>query len=170
MLFEERWRTNLVRSKKEILLLQALEAAALSQGFDLVDIERAGQGKNPVLRVYLNREGGLTLDVLAAANIWVSEVVEALDPFAGSYTLEVSSPGIDRPLRTLAHFEAAIGEEVVITLEKQKESDPKAQPRLTYTGIVAGVEREKQLIQLQVEGTLHELDATQIKKARVRSR
>ncbi|MDR1358002.1 MAG: hypothetical protein LBJ48_01405, partial [Coriobacteriales bacterium] len=141
--------------------MEALEAAASSQGFELVDLEQAGSGRNALLRVYIDKPEGLCLDDVASANAWVAEVVEALDPYKGSYTLEVSSPGIDRPLRTLAHFEQAIGQEATITLDgapnpedtrakessapRQKgSSDKNARPRLRYTGVITGVEPEKQ--------------------------
>jgi ribosome maturation factor RimP len=167
-----------VRSKKEQKLLEKLEAAAVLHGFDLVDIERAGSGRNSLLRVFVDREKGLTLDDVAAANTWVAEVVEQLDPYAGSYTLEVSSPGIDRPLRTLRHFEQAVGEEVSITLEtqaggKDTENDGlagSAKPRLKYTGVIAELDPERALIRLEANGVMHELDIARIKKARVKGR
>jgi len=106
-----------MRSKKEQQLLERLEEAAATRGFDLVDIECTGSGRTAVVRVYLNRPEGLTLDAVAGANEWISEVVESVDPFKGSYTLEVSSPGVNRSLRTLEHFVQAVGEEVSISLD-----------------------------------------------------
>ena len=167
-------------------MLEALEAAASAQGFDLVDIEQTGSGRNALLRVYINKDEGLNLDEVASANAWVAKVVEELDPYKGSYTLEVSSPGIDKPLRTLAHFEKAVGEEAVITLESAQavqgethkdtqDASPKAQannskPRLKYTGKLVAVDQEKQLISLEAEGVAHQLPYGQIKKARTKGR
>jgi len=163
-----------MRSKKEIQLLQALEAAACSEGFDLVDLEFAGSGKSTVLRIYIDKAEGLTLDEIALANAWISQVVEDLDPCKGSYMLEVSSPGIDRPLRTWEHFVRALGEEVVITLESsfvsRSDLEGEEHPRLKYTGIITHVDSDKLLITLEAEGVLHTLDFTQIKKARTKGR
>jgi len=163
-----------MRSKKEVQLLEALEVAAAAQGFDLVDLEFAGSGKSTVLRVYINKDEGLTIDGIAGANAWISEVVERLDPYKGSYTLEVSSPGIDRPLRTWRHFERALGEEAVITLESNQASRPGEgkdnKPRLKYTGIITSVDPEKMLITLEADGVQHTLEFNQIRKAKIKGR
>lgn len=175
-----------VRSKKEQRLLTALEAAACSHGFDLVDLEQTGSGNNTLLRVYIDKPGSLTLDDIASANTWVAEVVEALDPYKGSYTLEVSSPGIDRPLRVLAHFEKAIGEEAVVSLDaasaasealagdeagRGSEDKPgQGRPRLRYTGTIVAVDTERQLVMLEADGHVHALEFAHIKKARVKGR
>jgi len=162
-----------MRSKKEVQLLEALEAAAAAQGFDLVDLEFAGSGKSTVLRVYINKADGLNLDEIAGANTWISEVVEELDPCKASYRLEVSSPGIDRPLRTWQHFERALGEEAVITLESNQVSPAGAEnenKRLKYTGIICGVDSDKLLVTLEAEGVTHTLQFNQIKKAKIKGR
>jgi len=165
-----------VRSKKEIQLLEALEAAACVQGFDLVDLEFAGSGRSALLRVYVDKEDGLTLDEVADANTWISQVVEELDPYKGSYTLEVSSPGIDRPLRTWKHFEHAVGEEAVVTLESalvpraEQDHESTSKPRLKFTGCITGVDSDKLLITLEADGVTHTLEFKQIKKARIKGR
>ena len=79
---------------------------------DLYDIEVAG----PVLKVVVDRPGGLDLDVLADATRAVSRALDEADPIAGAYTLEVSSPGLERRLRTPRHFARAVGETVKVKL------------------------------------------------------
>jgi ribosome maturation factor RimP len=79
---------------------------------DLYDIEVAG----PVLKVVVDRPAGLDLDVLADATRAVSRALDDVDPIAGAYTLEVSSPGLERRLRTPRHFARAVGESVKIKL------------------------------------------------------
>ena len=79
---------------------------------DLYDVEVAG----PVLRVVVDRPAGLDLDVLADATRAVSRALDEADPIAGAYTLEVSSPGLERRLRTPRHFARAVGETVRIKL------------------------------------------------------
>jgi len=163
-----------MKSNKEIQLLQALEEAACSQGFDLVDLEFAGAGQSTILRIYIDKAEGLTLDDLAGANVWISEVVEELDPCKGSYMLEVSSPGIDRPLRTWAHFERALGQEAVISLESslvaQTELGSQSKPRLKYTGLITGLDPGKQLITLEKDEVVFTIQFSQIKKARIKGR
>ncbi len=91
-------------------LTDALSPLLASIGLDLVDLEvTAG-----IVRVTVDREGGIDLDALAAANKAVSAELDQLDPLPGRYTLEVSSPGVERRLRTPAHFARAIGETVTV--------------------------------------------------------
>ena len=63
------------------------------------------------------QKGSISFDELAASQAWISDELDVLDPFSGSYTLEVSSPGIDRPLRTPAHFNAYKGKIAVLKLK-----------------------------------------------------
>jgi ribosome maturation factor RimP len=77
---------------------------------DLYDLEMAG----PVLKVVVDKAGGLDLQALSDATRAVSRALDEADPIAGTYTLEVTSPGLERVLRTPAHFAGAVGETVKI--------------------------------------------------------
>jgi ribosome maturation factor RimP len=77
---------------------------------DLYDVEHAGG----VLRVVVEREGGLDLDALSDVTRAVSRALDEADPLTGRYTLEVTSPGLERTLRTPEHFAGAVGETVKI--------------------------------------------------------
>lgn len=79
---------------------------------DLYDVEVAG----PVLKVVVDRPAGLDLQVLSDATRAVSRALDEADPIAGTYTLEVTSPGLERRLRTPAHFARAVGETVKVKL------------------------------------------------------
>jgi ribosome maturation factor RimP len=79
-------------------------------GLDLYDLEHAGG----VLRVVVDRPGGVDLDTLALVTRLVSRELDHADPIPGRYTLEVSSPGLERALRTPAHFAAALGQDVAV--------------------------------------------------------
>lgn len=79
---------------------------------DLYDVEMAG----PVLKVVVDRPGGLDLDLLSDATRAVSRALDEADPIAGAYTLEVTSPGLERTLRTPQHFAWAVGETVKVKL------------------------------------------------------
>jgi len=91
-------------------LTDAVAPLLASIGLDLVDLEvTAG-----IVRVTVDRAGGVDLDALASANKAVSAALDQLDPIPGRYTLEVSSPGVERRLRTPDHFARAVGETVTV--------------------------------------------------------
>jgi ribosome maturation factor RimP len=81
-------------------------------GLELVDVELSGA----TVRVTVDRDGGIDLDGLAEANRAVSGALDRLDPIPGRYTLEVSSPGLERRLRRPEHFARALGETVSVRL------------------------------------------------------
>jgi ribosome maturation factor RimP len=93
-------------------LSDALTSLLAPMDLELIDLQiNAG-----LVRVTVDRPGGVDLDTLAEANRAVSAALDELDPVAGRYRLEVSSPGVERPLRSPAHFARAIGETVVVRL------------------------------------------------------
>lgn len=106
--------------KNEEQILAALELGAAEQGVDIVAVEISGPASHPTLRVRLDVEDGTAdMERIAAATPWVSGVVEELDPFPGSYELEVSSPGLDRPLRRAKDFVRFVGETVDVRLARE---------------------------------------------------
>ena len=100
-------------------ILARLEKVAEDHGVDVVDVEVVGATKAPCVRVRIDwadeARGPISLDDVAAQTGWVSDELDALDPFPGSFTLEVSSPGLDRPLRRERDFERFRGETVALT-------------------------------------------------------
>lgn len=98
-------------------IAQALAPVVSELGLDLYDVDVSGSGRARILRVMIDREGGVDLDAIAAATQAVSPLLDAppLDAvIAGPYALEVSSPGLERPLRTPAHFARAVGETISV--------------------------------------------------------
>jgi ribosome maturation factor RimP len=87
-------------------------------GLDLYDVEFV----SGTLNVVVNRAGGVDLESLTKANRTISEWLDANDPIAGRYTLDVSSPGLERRLRTATHFRSAVGE--VVTLREVRGAEP----------------------------------------------
>jgi ribosome maturation factor RimP len=81
-----------------------------AQGLDLVDVEHHGNE----LTVFVDREGGVDFDALTEATRAVSVALDEIDPIPGRYTLSVSSPGLERRLRTPGHFARAIGEAITV--------------------------------------------------------
>jgi ribosome maturation factor RimP len=80
------------------------------RGLDLYDVEQ----HQASLRVLVNRQGGIDIDTLAELSRAVSRALDEADPVSGKYTLEVSSPGLERPLRRPDHFAGAVGELITV--------------------------------------------------------
>lgn len=100
--------------KLESLLEPILE----DKGLILVDLELKGVGKRKILRVYIDKPGGVTIKDCEEVSREYSVLLDVEDPIEGSYILEVSSPGIDRELRKEREFKWALGKEVIVnTLE-----------------------------------------------------
>ena len=140
-------------------LTALIEPAAAENGFELVAVETTGGKGMPVIRVLLDCEGGITLDAVASANLWVSEILDAEDPFNGAYTLELSSPGIDRPLTKRADYERFVGENVHLKTtagEKHK----------SWHGVLLGMEGDD--VVLDVDGQRVKVPYETVQKARLK--
>lgn len=100
-------------------LIELLEPAAAEHGFELVDIALKGDHAHPTVAVFLDTLGdeAVSLDLLCEANVWIDEILDQAEAFEDAYVLEVSSPGIERPLRTQADFAAHVGKRVVLKRE-----------------------------------------------------
>ncbi|HEX3794588.1 MAG TPA: ribosome maturation factor RimP [Acidimicrobiales bacterium] len=98
-------------------LADALAPLLEAQNLDLVDVELHGTE----LTVFVDREGGVDLAALSQATRVVSDTLDEIDPIPGRYTLSVSSPGLERRLRTPAHFARAVGEAVTIRVQSGTE-------------------------------------------------
>jgi len=136
-----------------------LAPVAAREGLELVAVETAGATKSPVVRVLLDREGGLDIDAIVDANRWISEILDAEDPVPNAYTLEVSTPGIDRPLRSSADFQRFVGSVAVV------KTTP-IEGRTKYTGTIVAVEGET--IELDVDGQTFQIPLAAVAKANVK--
>lgn len=145
---------------KEQSLIDALESKADARSVEIVTVEVVGAKKAPTIRVYIDSAGGISFDELSSAQSWINDVMDEIDPFPGAYTLEVSSPGIDRPLRTLEHFARFAGETALIQMVSPVEG------RSKWTGTLLGVDGDTVL--LEVDGITHALDFAQIKRAHIK--
>lgn len=107
----------MVKSALEQQIIDLLEGQAADRGIDVVDVEIVGATKAPCVRVRLDKLEGdpITLDEVSAQTKWVSDAIDTLDPISGSYTLEVSSPGMKRPLRRASDFARFVGSDVELT-------------------------------------------------------
>jgi len=148
-----------VVTELEARLEATLAPAALSHGLELVAVELAGGHGHPVLRVFLDKEGGVGLDEICEANSWISALLDESEPFGGSYTLEVSSPGIDRPLRKLGDFERFVGS--IATLRTHK-----LDGRTRFTGTIDGVTDDT--IALDVDSELVRIPFSAVRNAHLK--
>lgn len=138
-----------------------LSKAADEHGLEVVLVELAGSQRNPVVRVYIDREGGVTIDDIAASNSWVKEVLDAQPAYANGYTLEVSSPGIERPLVTAAHFVRFTGSEASVSLSSEIDG------RKRFTARIEGVDGDDVVFDL--DGTAIRVPLRAIHRARLRA-
>ena len=97
----------------------AIEPLLAPLDMELVDVEMVGSGRASTLRITVDREGGVDLDAIAVATEAVSAALDRLDPIMGSYALEVSSPGIERPLRRPDDFARHLGSKVSVKTHAQ---------------------------------------------------
>ncbi len=138
-------------------LLDIIEPAVTALSYELVGVEYIAQGKHSVLRIYIDSEAGITVDDCAAVSHQVSAVLDVEDPISGVYTLEVSSPGLDRPLFTEAHYERYLGEQAEIRLRSPLDGRRKFKGRLQSV-------KDGQ-VEIEVDGESYTIDIDNVEKA-----
>ena len=126
---------------------------------DVYDIERRGSTIRVTLDTPPGSDGGITLDSLSLATRLISRELDHEDPIAGHYTLEVTSPGLERQLRTPAHFAREIGKTISVRLR-----DPLAEPR-RLQGVLVGADDRSATLLLD-DGAECVVVITEIDKAR----
>jgi ribosome maturation factor RimP len=92
--------------------MELVEPILADHGLELVDAEWRREAHGQVVRLFVDREGGIDLEALSALSRELSDHLDAIDFIEGAYTLEVSSPGINRPLRKPEHFRGYVGQKV----------------------------------------------------------
>jgi Uncharacterized protein conserved in bacteria len=125
-------------------LTEILDAPVVALGYELWGIEFIRAGKHSTLRVYIDHANGISVDDCAAVSHQVSALLDVEDPITTEYYLEVSSPGMDRPLLKPEHFARYIGQVAAVTLRMAVNN------RRKYKGTIKQVERE--MITLTIDG------------------
>ena len=128
-------------------------------GFEIVAVELTGQGPSTVLRVYIDGPNGVTVDDCAKVSDQVSAILDVEDPIPNKFTLEVSSPGLDRPLCKVSHFEAVLGQRVKL------QTSVDILGRRRFAGTLTEV--TDQVVTLDIDGQTHEVPIDNISKARL---
>lgn len=126
-------------------------------GYELVGVEYVRAGKHSTLRVYIDKEDGILVDDCAQVSREIGALMDVEDPITNEYTLEVSSPGLERPLFNAEQYKSFIGDEVKIQLSMP------IQNRRRWKGIINSVESE--IICVDVDGTIERFAISNIQKA-----
>ncbi|WP_017431317.1 ribosome maturation factor RimP [Vreelandella jeotgali] len=130
---------------KHAALHALIEPVVTAMGFELWGISYLAQGKHSRLVIYIEHENGVGVDDCADISRQVSAVLDVEDPVNEAYRLEVSSPGMARPLYTLDHFSRFRGHQVALKLRAPFNGQRK------FRGLLAGVEGDEVLLQLDGE-------------------
>ena len=136
-----------------------LDPVVAALGCDLWGIEYQTQGRRALLRVYIDKAEGIGVEDCERVSRQVSSVLDVEDPIHVEYTLEVSSPGMDRPLFKLSQFVASVGEHVAVRLRQPFEG------RRRFSGLLKGIENEE--IVLEVDNEEYVLPYELIDKANI---
>ncbi|ABQ26088.1 ribosome maturation factor RimP [Geotalea uraniireducens] len=124
------------------------EQVISSLGMELVDLEYKREGREMVLRLFVDKEGGVNLDDCASVSRELSEVLDVEDVISEHYSLEVSSPGIDRPLKKVEDFQRFKGRLVKIRTFEPLPDDA-GNKRKTFLGELKGIENGVVLVALK---------------------
>jgi len=133
------------KTPEDLRLLELLDPVAEAAGYEIVRLRLMGGGVRRLQIMGERPDGTMDIDDCTRLSRAVSEVLDAADPISGEYNLEVSTPGIDRPLTRLKDFETFEGLEARIELDRLAES------RKRFKGVLAGVEGDSVLIDLEGE-------------------
>jgi len=147
---------------KDQQITDLLGATIEALGFELWGVEYLSQGRHSLLRIYIDAEQGITVEDCALVSQQVGSVLDVEDPITGEYTLEVSSPGMDRLLFRLDQYPGFVGEMVDLRLRTPFEG------RRRFKGVLTGIEGEDVVI--RVDDHEYLLPHSAIEKARIQPR
>lgn len=129
-------------------LLDLVEPILEDSGYELVDLEFKQEGREWFLRIFIDKEGGVNLDDCAGVSREVSALLEVENIIDRAYRLEVSSPGMDRPLKRPEDFERFAGQRIKVKTLDLIDPDGRGHNRKTFVGILLGLHDGRIRIQL----------------------
>lgn len=138
-------------------LYAMLAAAVEALDYELVGLEFVRAGQHSTLRIFIDHENGITVEACAEVSRQVSAVLDVEDPITVAYNLEVSSPGLDRPLFTADHYRRFLGHEVNIVLKMAMQN------RRKWKGEILSVDGET--VTIKVDGNEEAFALSNIAKA-----
>lgn len=140
----------------QIKIRSLVEATIVRLGFDLVAVEWGTARQGAMLRLSIDAPGGVNAEDCANVSEQISPLLDAADPISSAYTLEVSSPGIERPVQRRQDFERFVGYRVRLRLSE-------GPPRRRYLGVIGPIEQDE--LSLTVDGTVHRIPLDLIERA-----
>ena len=147
----------------ELQIVRALEKAAEGRDIDIVDVEVVGAKRSVIVRVRIDHANEelptITLDEVSAQSEWINQVIDELDPIPDSYMLEISSPGMARPLRKPRDFERFAGQRVQLTTTA-------TEGRRKYTGELLGL--TEGVVRLNCDGETCEIPFEEVKSCKIK--
>ena len=138
-------------------VIELIEPGLLAKGLELVDVEFKKEGKNWVLRVFIDKEGGVTLEDCQKISSLVGDLIEVEEVIEPAYTMEVSSPGLNRVLKKEKDFIKFSGKKICVQCHAPLNG------RKKFTGILADF--KDQSIHLEVDGQLQTISINRVAKA-----
>ena len=129
-------------------LRSLIEPVVTGMGFDLWGVEYLTQGRYSVLKIFIDSENGIDVDDCASVSRQVGSLLDVEEPLRGQYTLEVSSPGMDRRLFTFEQFDLMKGFQVKLKLNKPFDGKKR------FTGLLVGTEDKEVVLRVGEEETL----------------
>lgn len=141
------------------MISDLLRPTVQTLGLELWGIEHLMRGRSSLLRIYIDSDQGITIEDCERVSRQVSGILDVEDPLPGEYTLEVSSPGLDRPLFSFEHYQRFVGEVVNLRLRAPIDG------RRKFKGVLEQAEAEQ--ITLIVDGALVSIPFAQIEKANI---
>lgn len=145
--------------KIDPVLHDQLVTLITSMGYELVGCELLPQGRQMIFRIFIDNEKGVSLDDCSLVSRQVSALLDVVDPIQARYSLEVSSPGIDRPLFEIAHYQRFVGKQVKIRLYTP------VNQRRQFKGVIQKVENEDIYLLLEDTGQEVKLPFSAIERA-----
>ncbi|HLT64194.1 MAG TPA: ribosome maturation factor RimP [Pseudohongiella sp.] len=141
------------------MIAEMLRPTVTALGLELWGIEHLVRGRSSLLRVYIDSENGITIDDCERVSRQISGILDVEDPLPGEYTLEVSSPGFDRPLFEFEQCLLFIGEVINVKLRTPLNG------RRKYKGVLE--KAEDGVLVMTVDQALHEIPWQQVEKANI---
>jgi ribosome maturation factor RimP len=138
---------------------QLIEAPIASLGYEVVGVEYNKNGRDAILRIYVDSEQGISIEDCERVSHQVSGILDVEEPITAAYSLEVSSPGFDRPLFKARDFERFAGSEAKIAMKLPING------RRNFKGLLQGFSDGNILI--EVDGEVYDLPLTKLAKARL---
>ena len=145
--------------KQNKKLHDLIDPVVTAMGYELLGIEHIKQGRYSLIRLYIDTERGINLSDCEQVSTQITGLLDVEDPIQGTYHLEVSSPGLDRPLFTLDQIEQHIGEQVKLILGIKLDGKRKIQGKIKSVG--------KEFVVIEMVGTEYNVPVDAIQQARI---